>query len=100
MGHDNLFIEADQIIIASGSVPMEVKAFPCDHKRILNSTSILEVTEVPKSLAIVGGGYIGCEFASLFAELGTKVTILEALPMILTPSRKGNFPIHDEIVHG
>ncbi|MBU6447033.1 MAG: FAD-dependent oxidoreductase, partial [Verrucomicrobia bacterium] len=60
------------------------KAFPCDHKRILNSTSILELTEAPKRLAIVGGGYIGCEFASLFAELGTKVTILEALPTILT----------------
>lgn len=85
MGQDNLLIEADQIIIASGSVPMEIKAFPCDHKRILNSTSILEVTELPKSLAIIGGGYIGCEFASLFAELGTKVTILEALPTILTP---------------
>ena len=88
IGQDNLFISADQIIIASGSVPTDVKAFPCDHKRILNSTSMLEVTEAPKSLAIVGGGYIGCEFASLFAELGTKVTILEALPMILTPQGK------------
>jgi dihydrolipoamide dehydrogenase len=85
MGQDNLFITADQIIIATGSVPMDVSAFPCDHQRILDSTSILEVTTLPKSLAIVGGGYIGCEFASLFAELGTKVTILEALPMILTP---------------
>ena len=85
IGQDNLFVEADQIIIATGSTPLDVRAFPCDHKRILNSTSILEVTEVPKTLAIVGGGYIGCEFASLFAELGTKVTILEALPSILTP---------------
>lgn len=84
MGHDNLFVQADQIIIATGSIPLDIKAFPCDHERILNSTSILELTEVPESLAIVGGGYIGCEFASLFAELGTKVTILEALPSILT----------------
>lgn len=83
MGQDNVFIDADRIIIATGSVPMDVAAFPCDHKRILNSTSLLELTEAPKSLAIVGGGYIGCEFASLFAELGTKVTILEALPTIL-----------------
>lgn len=83
MGPDNLFIDAEKIIIATGSVPMDVKAFPCDHQRILNSTSILELTEVPQSLAIVGGGYIGCEFASLFAELGVKVTILEALPSIL-----------------
>ncbi len=83
MGHDQLFIDADKIIIATGSIPLDIRAFPCDHKRILNSTSMLEVTELPKSLAIVGGGYIGCEFASLFAELGVKVTILEALPTIL-----------------
>lgn len=83
LGEEGLYIDADKIIIATGSVPMDVKAFPCDHSRILNSTSILEITEVPKSLAIIGGGYIGCEFASLFAELGTKVTILEALPTIL-----------------
>lgn len=83
MGQDSLYIDAENIIIATGSIPLDVRAFPCDHQRILNSTSILELTEAPKSLAIVGGGYIGCEFASLFAELGTKVTILEALPTIL-----------------
>ncbi|OGN63486.1 MAG: dihydrolipoyl dehydrogenase [Chlamydiae bacterium RIFCSPHIGHO2_12_FULL_49_9] len=82
-GQDNLFLEAGKIIIATGSIPLDIKAFPCDHDRILNSTSLLELTEAPKSLAIVGGGYIGCEFASLFAELGCKVTILEALPTIL-----------------
>ncbi|HAB98588.1 MAG TPA: dihydrolipoyl dehydrogenase [Parachlamydiales bacterium] len=83
-GTDNLYLHADQIIIATGSIPLDIKTFPCDHERILNSTSILEITTLPKSLAIVGGGYIGCEFASLFAELGVKVTILEALPSILT----------------
>ncbi len=83
IGQDNLYVQAEKIIIATGSVPLDIKAFPCDHERILNSTSILELTQVPKSLAIVGGGYIGCEFAALFAELGTKVTILEALPSIL-----------------
>jgi dihydrolipoamide dehydrogenase len=84
MGEESLYIEAEKIIIATGSIPLDIKAFPCDHERILNSTSILELTETPKSLAIVGGGYIGCEFASLFAELGVKVTILEALPNLLT----------------
>lgn len=83
IGQDSLYIDAENIIIATGSIPLDIRAFPCDHERILNSTSILELTEAPKSLAIVGGGYIGCEFASLFAELGTKVTILEALPTIL-----------------
>ncbi|OGN55667.1 MAG: dihydrolipoyl dehydrogenase [Chlamydiae bacterium RIFCSPHIGHO2_12_FULL_44_59] len=83
MGHDNIFINAGKMIIATGSVPLDIKAFPCDNKRIFNSTSLLELTEAPKSLAIIGGGYIGCEFASLFVELNTKVTILEALPTIL-----------------
>lgn len=82
-GQENLFIEAQNIIIATGSVPLDIKAFACDGKRILNSTSLLNLIEVPKSLCIVGGGYIGCEFASLFVELGTKLTILEALPSIL-----------------
>ena len=85
VGEDNLFLEAQKIIIATGSVPFDIKTFPCDHDRILNSTSMLEITQLPKTLAIVGGGYIGCEFASLFSELGVKVTILEALPSILTP---------------
>jgi dihydrolipoamide dehydrogenase len=82
-GKENLFITAEQIILATGSIPLDIKAFPCDGKRILNSTSLLNLTEAPKSLCIVGGGYIGCEFASLFIELGTKVVILEALPSIL-----------------
>ncbi len=83
MGQDNLYLKAEKFIIATGSIPFDIKAFPCDNDRILNSTSILELTHIPKTLAIVGGGYIGCEFATLFAELGTKVTILEALPTIL-----------------
>ena len=84
VGNDNCMLEAENVIIATGSEPLDIPAFPCDHKKILNSTSILELTEVPKSLAVIGGGYIGCEFASLFAELGVKVTILEALPSILS----------------
>lgn len=81
-GQDNLLIHADKIIIASGSEPMEI--FPFDHKRIFNSSSILDLEVLPKNIAIIGGGYIGCEFASLFAELGVQVTILEALPAIVS----------------
>ncbi|MBF8263878.1 MAG: lpdA [Parachlamydiales bacterium] len=88
IGQDNLFVSAGKIIIATGSVPLDIKAFPCDHHRILNSTSILEITELPRHLCIVGGGYIGCEFASLFNELGVHVTILEALPTILAGQGK------------
>jgi len=83
LGEENVQLSANKVIIASGSDPIDVKSFPCDHKRILNSSSILEIAELPKSLAIIGGGYIGCEFASLFAEMGVKVTVLEALDRIL-----------------
>lgn len=82
-GQDNLMVKAEKIIIASGSEPLDIPAFPCDHKQILNSTSILELTKLPKTLAIIGGGYIGCEFASLYAEFGVKVIILEMLPAIV-----------------
>lgn len=82
-GQNNVIIEANKVIIATGSIPLDIPAFPCDHQKIFNSTSILELTKLPKSIAIIGGGYIGCEFASLFAELGVKVTILEALPAIV-----------------
>jgi len=87
-GEDNLFLEFGSAIIATGSEPFDIPAFPCDHKKILNSSSILELTELPKSLAVIGGGYIGCEFASLFNELGVKVTIIEALPSIVMAQGK------------
>jgi dihydrolipoamide dehydrogenase len=83
-GHDNWIVRAEKIIIATGSEPLDIPAFPCDHKFVFNSTSILELTSLPKTLAIIGGGYIGCEFASLYAELGVKVVILEALPSIVS----------------
>lgn len=83
-GEENVMLEAENIIIAAGSEPLDIPAFPCDHKRILNSSSILDLTKLPKSLAIIGGGYIGCEFATLYNSLGVEVTILEALPSILS----------------
>jgi dihydrolipoamide dehydrogenase len=87
-GENSVLIVADQTIIATGSEPLNIPAFPCDHKRIFNSSSMLDQTVVPKTLAIIGGGYIGCEFASLYAELGCKVIILEALPTILMAQGK------------
>ncbi len=87
-GKNSALIQADKIIIATGSQPIDIPAFPCDHENILNSTSALELTELPQSMAIIGGGYIGCEFASLFAEFGVKVTIVEALPAIVQAQGK------------
>lgn len=82
-GQDNLIIQADKIIIATGSEPRNITAFPFDYKKIHDSTSLLEIEELPKKIAIIGGGVIGCEFASLFAMLGVEVTILELLPRLI-----------------
>lgn len=83
MGQDNVMIEADKVIIATGSEPRVIPAFPFDYERIHDSTSLLALTALPKSMIIVGGGVIGCEFASLLNALGVAVTILELLPRIL-----------------
>ncbi|MBS0654791.1 MAG: dihydrolipoyl dehydrogenase [Verrucomicrobia bacterium] len=82
-GKDNCVIWADNIIIATGSEPREIAAFAFDGTLIHSSTSILALEKLPASMAIVGGGVIGCEFASLYAELGVKVTLIEALERIL-----------------
>ncbi len=84
IGETSSILQADSIIIATGSSPLDVPAFPCDNRLIFNSTSILEETTLPQSLIIIGGGYIGCEFASLYAELGVSVTIIEALSSIVS----------------
>jgi dihydrolipoamide dehydrogenase len=83
IGEDSGLIHFESAIIATGSIPLDIPAFPCDHEKIFNSSSILEMTTLPKKIAIIGGGYIGCEFASLFAELGVHVTLIEALPSLL-----------------
>ncbi|NLC05194.1 MAG: dihydrolipoyl dehydrogenase [Erysipelothrix sp.] len=70
-------------IVATGSRPIEIKGFRFGG-RILDSTGALNLSEVPKSLVVIGGGYIGTELAGVFANLGTKITILEGLPSILS----------------
>lgn len=82
-GKDTLTILAADIIIASGSEPREIPAFAFDNSLIHSSTSILALEKLPEKLAIVGGGVIGCEFASLYSELGVKVTVIEMLDRII-----------------
>ena len=69
-------------IVATGSRPIELKGFEWSN-RILSSTGALELNEIPETLTVIGGGYIGSELAGVFAGLGTKVTILEGLDSIL-----------------
>ncbi|QXC61334.1 dihydrolipoyl dehydrogenase [Aquihabitans sp. G128] len=76
-------ITADAVILAAGSVPRSIPGFDVDGKVVLTSDEVFELTELPKKVAVIGGGAIGCEFASMLSDLGSEVTILEALPQIL-----------------
>lgn len=69
-------IEADNVIIATGSVPAAVDSLPLDGDRIVDSTGALSFTEVPKSLAVIGGGVIGLELGSVWSRLGSKVSVM------------------------
>jgi dihydrolipoamide dehydrogenase len=82
-GGETVILEADKIIIATGSEPAYLPMFDFTQPTVLTSTSALELTEVPGSLLIVGAGAIGCEFASFFAELGTQITIVEMMAQML-----------------
>ncbi|MDO8662769.1 MAG: dihydrolipoyl dehydrogenase [Candidatus Omnitrophota bacterium] len=76
-------VQAKNILIAAGSMPYELPQFKFDAKKILSSNEILSLKAIPGSLLIVGGGVIGCEFASLFLSLGSKVTVVEKMPQLL-----------------
>ncbi len=82
-GDNGTEISADNFIIASGSESL-VPGFIPESGRVLTSTGLLSIEKIPESLLILGGGVIGCEFACLFAELGSKVTVVEMLPDILS----------------
>ncbi|MDO9591638.1 MAG: FAD-dependent oxidoreductase, partial [Erysipelotrichaceae bacterium] len=71
-----------EAIIATGSRPLEISGFPFKG-RVLDSTGALELKIIPKHFVVIGGGYIGCQMASVFANLGSKVTIIEAADNLL-----------------
>jgi dihydrolipoamide dehydrogenase len=76
-------LEGAKVIVASGSEPAKPKAFPFDGDRVVTSEDAVVKTSLPKSVVVVGGGFIGCEYASLYANLGCEVTIVELLDDIL-----------------
>ena len=71
------------VVLAAGSVPRTLPGLEVDGKWVVTSDEFLDLKELPASVAVIGGGAIGCEFASLLSDLGSKVTVLEALPSIL-----------------
>jgi dihydrolipoamide dehydrogenase len=85
---DGKQLKTKNIILAMGSVPRDLPHIKSDGKRIINSDHILKLSEVPKSMLVIGAGAVGCEFASIFSRFGTKVTIVEVMPQLL--------PIEDE----
>jgi dihydrolipoamide dehydrogenase len=86
-GADTLY-PAKNILLATGSTPRSLPGVEIDHKTVLSSDSILDLTDVPKSLLVIGSGAVGVEFASIFSRFGSKATLIEILPRIL--------PIEDE----
>ena len=81
-------ITAKNIILAMGSVPRDLPHIKADGKRIINSDHILQISEVPKAMLVIGAGAVGSEFASIFSRFGTKTTLVEMMPQLL--------PIEDE----
>ena len=76
-------IAGTDVVLAAGSLPRTIPGFEIDGTVVLTSDEVLDLEVLPASVAVIGGGAIGCEFASLFADLGSSVTIFEALPAIL-----------------
>jgi dihydrolipoamide dehydrogenase len=76
-------VRVDAMILALGSLPTKIPSLSLDSKRVLDSTGALDLPEVPKSMLVVGGGYIGLELGSVYAALGTRVSVVEMTPGLL-----------------
>lgn len=81
-------VRTKHILIASGSKPLEPPFLKFDNNKILSSTELLNLQKLPQSILIIGGGVIGCEFASLFNALGSEVSIVELMPNLLPQEDK------------
>ncbi len=91
-------VEADQFIIASGSEPVSLPFAPFDGEWVIHSGQAMSLPAVPASLLIIGGGVIGCEFASVYSRMGTKVTVIEMANQLL-PGEDGDIAsvLHKEL---
>ena len=76
-------VTVDYIVLATGSHPTRIPSLSIDSPRVLDSTSALELPEIPKTMLVIGGGYIGLELGSVYAALGTKVSVVEMTPGLL-----------------
>jgi dihydrolipoamide dehydrogenase len=76
-------LKFEHLILATGSSPTKIPSLSLDSPRMLDSTSALDLPDIPKSLLVVGGGYIGLELGSVYATLGSKVSVVEMTPGLL-----------------
>ena len=76
-------LQANRILLATGSVPVDIPSFPIDERRIVSSTGALSFPELPAHLVVIGGGVIGLELGSVWHRLGSRVTVIEFLDRIL-----------------
>jgi dihydrolipoamide dehydrogenase len=77
-------IAASNVVIATGSAPVDVKAWPRDGQTIVNSDDAVRLSLIPKRLLVIGGGVIGLEFATVYGRMGAQVLVVEMMPQILT----------------
>jgi dihydrolipoyl dehydrogenase len=88
----------DRIVIATGSRPTVVPSLKLDSPRLMDSTGALDLQDIPKTLLVIGGGYIGLELGSVYATLGTKVTCVEMMPGLLPGAdRDLVLPLHKRL---
>jgi dihydrolipoamide dehydrogenase len=76
--------EAKNIVIATGSAPVDVKIWPRDGDTIINSDDAVQLKKIPKTMLVIGGGVIGLEFATVYTRMGAKVLVVEMMPQVLT----------------
>jgi NAD(P) transhydrogenase len=94
--HDEKELSAEIILLATGSSPFHPPEIKFDNKTIFDSDTILHMKGIPRSMAVLGGGVIGVEYASIFSALGVKVTLIEAHPRIL---QFADVEIIDRLIH-
>ena len=91
-------LKFEHCILASGSIPAMPSAFKLPTDRVMDSTGALELADVPESLLVIGGGYIGLEMGTVYAELGTKVSVVELTPTLLPLADRDLVkPLHDRL---
>ena len=85
-GGEEVYEAKDGVIIATGSAPVDVAAWPRDGETIINSDDAVRLRSLPKTMLVIGGGVIGLEFATVYTRLGAKVLVVEMMPQVLSGS--------------